>query len=142
VDGIGDTWPVPSNPTREQYGGPVAELATLFDAAYCYVLCMIDAIYKTSSKTRKPGKHSPRYGLERTFIAAMGGLLFPIGDLLVRQPNPTRRQHAAPTFGYYAFGEGSKKDQLAGLCDAVLGDFPSLGGDDGVRQLIARLPAV
>jgi len=61
IDGIGDTWPVPSNPTREQFGGPVGELATLFDAAYCYVLCLIDAIYASSSKTRTPGKRSPRY---------------------------------------------------------------------------------
>jgi hypothetical protein len=143
IDGIGETWPVPSNPTRDDYDGPIAELATFFDAAYCYVLCMIDALYRMSTKTRKPGKRSPRYGIERTFIAAMGGLLFPIADLLVRQPGPTRRQHAAPTFGYYDFGDDRpKKDQLTALCDALLGEFPSLGGDDGVRQLIGQLPPV
>jgi hypothetical protein len=143
TDEIGDTWPVPANPTRDEFEGPVADLATLFDAAYCYVLCIIDAIYTKSTKTRKPGKRSPRYGLERTFIAAMGGLLYPIGDLLVRQPGPRRGQNAAPTFGYYDFaGAGSKRDQLIALCDAVLGDFPSLGGDDSVRQLIANLPEV
>ena len=143
IDGIGDTWPVPSNPTRDRYDGPVAELATLFDAAYCYVLCMIDALYAKSTRTRKPGRRSPRYGMERSFIAAMGGLLFPLGDLLVRQPGPTRREHAAPAFGYYDFAmDRPKKDQLVALCDAVLGDFPSLGGDDGVRRLIGRLPAV
>ena len=143
IDEIGDTWPVASNPTRDDYDGPVAGLATLFDAAYCYVLFIIDAVYSKSTKTRKPGKRSARYGLERSFIAAMGGLLYPIGDLLVRQPGPRRGQHAAPTFGYYAFdGEGSKKVQLTALCDAVVGDFPGLGGDDGVRQVIARLPEV
>ena len=90
------------------------------------------------------GSHSERYGLERTFIAAMGGLLFPIGDLLVRQPGPDGH-NAAPTFGFYRFDESdssSKKQQLTAMCDALLGDFPSLGGDDGVRQLIGRLPAV
>lgn len=143
IDEIGDTWPVASNPSRDEFDGPVADLATLFDAAYCYVLCIIDAVYTKSSKTRTPGKRSPRYGLERTFIAAMGGLLYPIADLLVRQSGPRRGQNAAPTFGYYAFdGEGSKKDQLIALCDAAVADFPSLGGDDGVRQLISRMPEV
>jgi len=38
--------------------------------------------------------------------------------------------------------ESPKKDQLTALCDAVLGAFPALGGDDGVRRFIGRLPAV
>jgi hypothetical protein len=136
IDEIGDVWPVPTNPTRDSYEGALAELATLFDAAYCYVLCMIDALYTLSTETRRPGVHSPRYGMERTFVAAMGGLLYPIADALVRA-------NAAPTFDYYAFDEHiPKKAQLEALCDAVLGDFPALGGDDGVRGLITRLPAV
>lgn len=51
--------------------------------------------------------------------------------------------NAAPMFLYYEFEARSPKvAQLAALCDALLGDFPSLGGDDGVRRLIAKLPAV
>ncbi len=143
VDAIGDTWPIPSNPRRSDFHGPVGELAGLFDAAYCYVLCMIDALYEKSSKTRQPGKRSPRYGMERTFIAAMGGLLYPIADLLVRQPTAKRGTNAAPAFGFYRFDEQRpKKEELIALCDALLGDFPSLGGSDGVRQLIERLPSV
>ena len=139
---IGRVWPVPTNPRRSDFDGPVAALAELFDAAYCYVLCMIDAIYCSTNKTVVPGEHSARYGLERTFIAAMGGLLYPIADLLVRQPGPGG-QNAAPTFGYYHFHDVSpKKDQLTALCDAVLGAFPALGGDGGVRRLIDRLPPV
>jgi hypothetical protein len=142
VDVIGDVWPVPTNPRRDDYEGPVAALAELFDAAYCYVLCMIDAIYRTSNHTVVAGKRSERYGLERTFIAAMGGLLYPIGDLLVRQPGPGGA-NAAPAFGFYRFDDASsKKQQLTALCDAVLGDYPALGGDDGVRRLIGRLPSV
>jgi ferritin-like protein len=142
IDIIGETWPVPKNPRRENFDGPLRGLATLFDAAYCYVLCMIDAIYVTTTKTRIAGQHSPRYGLERTFIAAMGGLLFPVADLLVRQPGDAGA-NAGPGFGFYQFADGaSKKDQLIELCDAVLGHYPTLGGDDGVRQLIARLPSV
>jgi hypothetical protein len=142
IDLIGDVWPVPENPRRDGYDGPVGDLATLFDAAYCYVLCMIDKLYETSTLTRVAGQHSPRYGLERTFIAAMGGLLYPIADLLVRQPGNDGK-HAGPGFGYYPFdGAGTKKEQLVGLCETVLGAYPTLGGDDGVRQLIGRLPAV
>jgi hypothetical protein len=115
----------------------------LFNAAYCYVLCMIDTLYGTSSDSVIPGAHSPRYGLERTFIAAMGGILYPIADLLVRQPSGQDSLNAAPTFEYYPFDpERPKKDQLIALCDGVLGAYPSLGGDDGVRRLLSRLPAV
>lgn len=143
IDGIGNIWPVPTNPKRSDFPGSVGQLAELFDAAYCYVLCLIDAIYTTSAGTVKPGEHSPRYGLERTFIAAMGGVLFPIADLLVRQPSGKPGTNAAPTFGFYEFeGATPKKDQLIALCDRVLGAYPQLGGDDGVRQLIGRLPSV
>ena len=147
IDGIGDVYPVPENPHRDQYSGPVKALATLFDAAYSYVLCMIDAIYTTPRESSgSAGETSERYGLERTFIAAMGGLLYPIGDLLVRQPLPDvdgQPRHAAPCFGFYEFDRTKTyKEQLTDLCEAVLGDYPSLGGDDGVRQLIGRLPSV
>jgi hypothetical protein len=148
IDRIGDVYPVPTNPHREDFEGSVRDLATLFDAAYSYVLALIDAMYDTPTEPQKgrAGKPSERYGLERSFIAAMGGLLFPIADLLVRQPVPKpdgRKQHAAPCFGFYEFhGDRTFKEQLITLCDAVLGPYPSLGGDDGVRQLIERLPDV
>jgi hypothetical protein len=142
IDVIGQVWPVPTNPKRTEFDGPVAAVAELFDAAYCYVLCMIDAIYCSTNKTVVPGDRSERYGLERTFIAAMGGLLYPIADLLVRQPGPAGL-NAAPTFGYYRFDDTTpKKQQLTALCDAVLGDFPQLAGDGGVRRLIGQLPSV
>lgn len=149
IDGIGDVWPVPTNPTvagyRELVGGddaPVVRLAELYNAAYCYVLAMIDAIYDSSRKTIRVGAHSPRYGLERTFMSAMSGILYPVADLLVRQPLPDGH-HAAPTFEYYDFsGARPKKDELADVCDGLLRDYPSLGGDDGVRQLISLLPSV
>jgi hypothetical protein len=142
IDIIGEVWPVPNNPKRDDYRDHLRGLATLFDAAYCYVLCMIDAIYATSTVSRIAGAHSPRYGLERTFIAAMGGLLYPVADLLVREPG-NAHQNAGPGFGFYEFDAWRpRKDQLIELCDAVLGHYPTLGGDDGVRQLIGRLPSV
>jgi hypothetical protein len=146
IDLIRDLWPVPKDPKVASFQGPVRGLGELFNAAYCYVLCMIDDIYKTPTMAPQPGVTSHRYGLERTFIAAMGGLLFPIADLLVRKPsdpgNP-KGHHAAPTFEFHRFDEGRpKKDQLLEMCDALLGDFPELAGEDGVRSLLAKLPSV
>jgi hypothetical protein len=136
VDQIGELWRVPSDPKVDNYKGPVRDLAELANAAYCYVLCMIDAIYVAPNDMVKAGRRSERYGLERSFIAAMGGLLYPIADLLVRHG-------AGPTFEFFRFDDSPpKRDQLAARCDALLGSFPSLGGDNGVRSLIGRLPAV
>jgi hypothetical protein len=105
---------------------------------------MIDALYATSGSTVIAGKRSPRYGLERTFVAAMGGLLFPIADQLVRTPvKKGSRSHAAPTFEFFRFDAGApKKDQLLSMCDELLGPFPALGGDDGARSLLGKLPPV
>jgi hypothetical protein len=134
VDAIGTVWPVPIDPKIADYEGPVRALAELANAAYCYVLCLIDAVYGATSDPATAGQRSERYGLERSFIAAMGGLLFPIADVLVHNG-------AAATFEFHRFADGTlKKDQLAAQCDELLGSFPSLGGDNGVRQLIRRLP--
>jgi hypothetical protein len=157
IDAIGDVWPVPSNPYPEDFdfkgrGGerlPAANLATLFDAAYCYVLCMLDELYDTAMEFEEVKKAedeepvwSKRYGLERTFLAAMGGLLYPIADLLVRT-KVTDTMNAAPGFRFYTFPEKTaKKAHLIELCDNLLGHFPTLGGDDSVRQLMDRLPWV
>jgi hypothetical protein len=144
IDVIRDLWPVKTDPKVADFDGAVRALAELFNAAYCYVLCMIDALYATTSSTIVPGSHSPRYGLERTFIAAMGGVLFPIANLLVRQPvRDGSPQNAAPTFEFHRFSAGStKKDELIKLCDDLLGPFPSLGGEDGVRRLLGKLPSI
>jgi hypothetical protein len=142
IDLIGATWPVPTDPKAEEYEGDVAELASLFDAAYCYVLCLVDALYAASREESEPGRRSARYRLERTFIGAMGGLLYPIADLLVRCPTAPG-QHAGPTFGYYEFpGDQPKKQALAALCGKAARAFPSLGGDNGVARQIDLLPAV
>jgi hypothetical protein len=142
VDTIGDVWPVPTDPSADDYESPARELALLFNAAYCYVLCMIDKIYNTSSETVIPGKHSPRYGLERQFMASMGGLLYPIADLLVQQPAGAFHLHAAPTFEYYELPETGKKEHLQDLCHELTRHYPDLGGDDGVQALLKNLPDV
>lgn len=148
VDQIGEVWPVPVNPTVAEFArecgvdAPIPKLARFFNAAYSYVLAMIDAIYTTSRTTLEPGRVSPRYGLERTFIGSMNGVLYPIASLLVSQRLPNG-SHAAPTFEFHQFDPVvPKKDQLAALCDELVGKYPVLGGDDGVRRLISLLPAV
>lgn len=144
IDGIGETWPLPTNPRTSEFQGSTRKLAELFNAAYSYVLCMIDAIYHSSRESRAVGHHSERYGLERTLMSAMGGILFPIADLLVRLPAEKEGGlSAAPTFEFYPFDSGApKKQQLLDLCDELVGEFPSLGGDDGVRVRVSLLSSV
>jgi hypothetical protein len=145
IDVIGEVWPVPTDPLAEHYEGPVRSLATLFNASYCYLMCMLDALYASPSEPAQPGASNKRYGLERTCIAAMGGVLFPLADLLVSQPTGTGTgaENAAPTFEFYRFSEDQpRKDQLTALCTDLLDAYPSLGGDNGVHRLIGLLPSV
>jgi hypothetical protein len=143
IDEIGAVWPVPKDPRAQHFEEPTRSLAQLFNAAYCYLMRMLDVLYATPSTTVKEGARSRRYGLERTCIAAMGGLLYPLADLLVRQPVGPRGEHAAPTFEFYRFHDDAPcKDQLRGLCAELLDAYPSLGGDNGVHRLIGLLPSV
>ncbi len=143
IDVIGEVWPVPTDPCADNYKGPVRSLATLFNASYCYLMCMLDALYATPSEPTEENAPNKRYGLERTCIAAMGGVLFPLADLLVSQPAGTGQENAAPTFEFYRFGQAQpRKDQLMALCTDLLDAYPSLGGDNGVHRLIGLLPSV
>jgi hypothetical protein len=149
IDEIGEVWPVPVNPTVHAIDeitgdtrSPVSRLVRFFNASYCYVLAMIDALYAASSSTIAPGQKSERYAIERKFLAAMGGILYPVAALLVTQPLGDGT-NAAPTFEWYEFPAGrGKQEHLAHLCDELLGDYPILGGDNGVRNLISGLPAL
>jgi hypothetical protein len=138
---IGDVWPLPTNPKADDYDGDLKELATLCNAAYNFVLCMIDELYVMPTGRFVANEPNARYGLERGFIAAMGGLLYPIAYELIKTTQAFDL-NAAPTFEYHEFGHESPKQELANRCDALLGAFPDLGGDDGVRRLIGMLPDV
>lgn len=140
---IGEVYEVPENPRVSEYPeGPVRDLGQLACAAYTYVLAMLDEIYDTSGMDVKPGATSPRYGLERTFIAAMQGLLFGVIKELVRTPITEglyRGSHAAPTFEYYEFPEDrSLTAHLKELCERVVPHYPALGGDNSVLWLIGE----
>jgi hypothetical protein len=135
-------WPVLYNPDLDMLEGPVRDLVEFFNAAYCFVLALIDELYNTSSTDVKAGHKRRRYGLERTFISAMGGVLFPIADQLVRTPCGIGDRHAGPPFGYYQFQPGNIKSELMMLCERSAKNFPNLGGDNSVRWLIGLLPDI
>lgn len=167
------TWPLISNPRTEDYKNcDFQPLMKLFNAAYCYVLAMLDEIYATpatypkeENKTRDPDEkknRNRRYGLERSFVAAMQGLLYPIADLLVRIPTGRDKDkvkykyndqgkeaeceipgNVGPPFEYHEFTKGkSKKAELVALCKAAMEKYPALGGDDGVLRQINLLTEV
>lgn len=153
IEVIGVVKPVPVDPKIADFKGTVVTLANLFNAAYGYTLCMLDKLY-TLPRELTPGHPSPRYHLERTFIAAMGGLLYPIADLLTRTPSGNKDGHgqpinAAPTFEYYDFaaeqknsGCKTKKQHLMWLCNQAIADFPNLGGDNSVHWLLTKIPDI
>ncbi|MFC5148590.1 ferritin-like domain-containing protein [Streptomyces aureoversilis] len=162
--------PVIDNPTIEQVNDvPVRKLMVLSNAAYCYVLALLDKIYRTRTTVdgTQPFRKDERYGYERGFIAAMQGVLYPIADLLMRTPfqdgdlkvGPVGIVNAGPPFQHHEFtvrteskktgqkrGRASvrqfwkPREDLAALCREVTAFYPELGGDDGVERQIRLLP--
>ncbi|GGX98042.1 ferritin-like domain-containing protein [Streptomyces hiroshimensis] len=156
IDSPDVIWPVMPDPDIDKLveGRPVRDLMVLSNAAYCYVLALLDAIYREpmeaiDPKDTEPFRTSRRYGLERSFVAVMQGVLYPIADLLVRTPltaedlkaAPTKPVHAGPPFQYYAFTKQPQAELLE-MCNALIPYYPALGGDDGVQRQIALLPEV
>lgn len=144
---IGETYKVLNNPKVNDYpAGPIQNLGLLCNAVYTYVLRLLDELYCTSWKDVKPGNEKDkRYGLERTFIAAMQGLLFGVANQLVQTIfglPPLLNFNAAPTFEWYnGFPPGQPMtDHLLELCNKVVPDFPALGGDNSVLWLIKKMP--
>ncbi|GAA0530473.1 hypothetical protein GCM10011581_28880 [Saccharopolyspora subtropica] len=163
IDDPHAVWPVIDDPRIADFapGGPlenqsVHALMQLFNAAYCYLLCILDKLFNTPTNDLRWGKlpgterdvlYSRRYGLERNSIAIMQGVLYPIADRLVRTPLHTESRqpgpipHAGPSFEYYEFPSGrqTKKQHLVELCEQAVKHFPELGGDDGVQRQINLL---
>lgn len=159
IDDPEATWPVVSDPSVDDFDDQpgVHSLMTLFNAAYCYTLCLLDELYQHSTDdvvTKKyPGtdreeNFSRRYGLERNGVAIMQGVLYPIAEALVSTRIPAgawKGMHAAPSFEFYDFSKlknHSKKQQLIDLCDTAIHHFPSLGGPDGIQRQIGLLADV
>ncbi|MFI9361520.1 ferritin-like protein [Kitasatospora sp. NPDC053057] len=146
VEPIGPVWPLPTDPEAGLYADDhaVTSLNTLFNAVYCYVLHMIDVIYQTPRNDIQPGKQSPRYHYERTFMATMQGILVSIAEMMAATQVMVPQAmvvHAGPTFEFHKLpGSGKNKQHLMKLCDAAMVHFPQLGGDNSVRWLISKLP--
>ncbi|RNL86014.1 ferritin-like domain-containing protein [Halostreptopolyspora alba] len=142
---IGDVHPVPTNPRVENFPeGPVQDLGLLCNAAYTYVLRILDEIYNAKWDDVEPGNTSRRYGLERKFIAAMQGLLFGVIKELVKTPITSgeyKGKNAAPTFQFYHFPEDEPMvTHMKELCNKVIPDYPELGGDNSVLWLLGKMP--
>ncbi|MFD7595774.1 ferritin-like protein [Kitasatospora sp. NPDC059812] len=152
IEVTGQVRNVPSDPRAKGFSGPAAGLAVLFNAAYCYTLAMLDKLYDVQSNFN-PNQRNTRYHLERTFIASMSGVLYPIAELLMTTPGSDDPAWdgtcAAPTFEYYDFaaeqkakGHRTMKEHLLWLCETAVVDFPELGGDNSVHWLLKNLPSV
>ncbi|MFH9352248.1 ferritin-like protein [Kitasatospora sp. NPDC017646] len=156
IEPIGTVRNIVTDPKVGDFEEPVAGLARLFNASYCYTLAMLDELYNLPA-TFTAETPSPRYHVERTFVSAMSGLLYPIADLLMQ--TPTGRPHpnpdapppcAAPTFEFYDFpseirkvgAHHTRKEHLIHLCNQAITDFPRLGGDNSVHWLITKMPDI
>ncbi|GAA1905111.1 ferritin-like domain-containing protein [Streptantibioticus ferralitis] len=146
VEPLGPVWALPTDPCAKMYDGDAAVKAvnTLFNAMYCYVLHMLDVMYHTPWKDVEPGKHSKRYGLERTFMSAMQGVLVTVADMMVATRTTVGdlavQYNAAPTFEYHKLPKTGKRKHLIELCDKAMTYFPQLGGDNSVRWLLGKMP--
>ncbi|MFG2030331.1 ferritin-like protein [Streptomyces sp. NPDC048825] len=155
IEPIGNVRNVPVDPKVRDFDEPAASLAQLFNAAYFYTLAMLDKLYNLPA-TFAAETANPRYHLERTFVSAMSGLLYPIADLLMQtpatklDPDPaTVPVFAAPTFEFYDFpaeikksGSHTMKQHLMWLCNQAIAHFPELGGDNSVHWLIDKMPDI
>ncbi|MFC5185976.1 ferritin-like domain-containing protein [Actinomadura harenae] len=148
IEPIGPVWLVDTDPMSLDYVGDDAatSINDLFNAAYCYVLHMIDVLYATSAKDIAPGAKSKRYGLERTFMAAMQGVLASIAETMVAHtltPNGVKGDlQIAPTFEYVELPATGKKQHLINLCNEAVHHFPRLGGDNSTLWLLNRMPDI
>jgi hypothetical protein len=147
VEKLGSIWVVPRDPKAADYqhDEAVSSINELFNAVYCYVLHMLDVIYETPWDDVEPGKHSARYGMERTLMSAMQGVLVSVAEIMVAtqvQPKAgdTERVQAGPTFQYVELPEHDKVLHLKGLCEQAMRYFPQLGGDNSVHWLLGKLP--
>lgn len=161
IDEIGAMWPLKTNPRLADYSGSLRQLAEFCNAVYCYALMLIDANYTVALPDDVVNGTNPlppsvyddpamkeKWGLTQALLTTMSGILFPVIDVLVRQPlTDDGSVHAGPTFEFYAGFQDiataqERKQHLLDLCDALVPTYPALGGADSARRRISELPAV
>ncbi|KAF9803149.1 hypothetical protein IEO21_09748 [Rhodonia placenta] len=102
-------WPVTASPSTEKYKGNeyIYQLSRAFDAAYCYLLVMIEAAWQTADSLR-------RRKLIRNIHPIMLDILNPLAGELVQQ-KLTDEENAAPTFNFYETSAGENNTDKAGV---------------------------
>lgn len=102
-------WPVTSSPSTEKYKDHkyIYQLSLAFDAAYCYLLVMIEAAWRTADALR-------RRKLIRNIHPIMLDILNPLASELVQQ-KLTDGENAAPAFNFYETSAGENNTDKAGV---------------------------
>lgn len=141
-------WPVASDPDPRRWPEDVRALADLFDGCYAYTLHLLDELYATSYPVEKP-RTSRKHQLIQNLLTSMGGLLYPIAALLVRQhvgkDDQDRDVHAGPTFRWRPLDGDSpiaRKEALLAAFDRLGARFPSLVGEGSPRAFLSIIEAV
>lgn len=165
IDAIGAVWPVASNPRIDQFAPnpDLQRLAEFCNAVYCYTLLLIDANYTVPlpalvvqhavdgvavteeqwDEIQQDPAMRKKWGLTQALLTMMQGILFPVIDLIVREPMPGQPGcNAGPTFEFFDYDGKDPKTHLLALCDALVPIYPALSGEDSVRTRVADLPAV
>lgn len=118
---IGDTRPVISNPTRQDFCRSLHPVIDLFNACYSYLLVLLEDLFQPiDTDTEKE--------LVNDLYAVMGGMMPPIARYLTDQPIAKDvNRHAAPTFELYSFNSNrDPMDEISELCEEAVNDIPEL----------------
>ena len=116
---IGETRPVPTNPTVSDYPDQLRPAANLFNACYTYLYILMDGLYSPIDPETKDDLITELYGV-------MMAVMRPLARWLTEQPlDNGSGEHAAPTFEFYRF-DGDPTAELHRLADVVTDRNPEL----------------
>jgi len=99
-----DCWPIVTNPTTKGYKAHseyIFRLSRAFDAMYCYLIAIIDAVWHDNWDFTNTEQLIERQYLIRNMHPIMMDLLTPLGDIIVQQPFGTDGKNAGPCFNFY-----------------------------------------
>jgi len=135
ITSIGEVWPVVKNPKASEFPEPAKSLCNLFNAAYCYLLVILDRIFYVTNQSEKLGMAYS--GL----VLMMTRILRPLAHLLVQQPiGGGSQDNAGPSFEYFELDDTRPRQQIDQMAhDLQLSDFPSL---KSMRDYLVLLPDV
>lgn len=134
---IGETRPVPTNPTTADYPEHLRPASDLFNACYSYLYVLMEALYSPIDPETKEDL------ITELYVVMVAGLR-PLARFLTRQPidgdgSDGAAAHAAPTFEFYDF-EGDPTEELHRLADAVCDYNPELAHVHGALVQLRGVP--